>query len=227
MITIDDYRTETAKLVDQIRDAIISGEFPMGTRLPQRFLAERFNTTTTVVRESLRTIESEGLIHIIPRFGAVVDKITHNNLLGRYLVREALEGMAARVANGKVTLEAGNKLKELATECDNKLPFDGISTVEKSQIHLNLHSYIAELTEIPELINPLRNIYLSSMIIANAHSVNWKEEFPNWHRQLVDAIIEGTPDEAEAMMRKHVRRGYEMEKSKLHSTSLLQKTLLS
>jgi len=210
-----DYRTETEKLADQIRDAIISGEFPMGTRLPQRFLAERFGTTTTVVRESLRSIESEGLIHIIPRFGAVVDQITHDNLLGRYLVREALEGMAARVTNGKITPEIKQKLIELATECDNKLPFDGISAVEKSQIHLNLHNYIAELTEIPELINPLRNIYLSAMIKANAHSINWKDDFPNWHRQLVDAIIGGTPDEAEAMMRKHVRRGYEMEKSKL------------
>ena len=215
MTAIHDYRTETEKLADQIRDAIISGEFPAGTRLPQRFLAVRFNTTTTVVRESLRSIESEGLIHIITRFGAVVDQITHANLLGRYLVREALEGMAARITNSKITPEIEKKLIELATECDNTLPFEGISAQEKIQIHLNFHNYIAELTEIPELINPLRNIYLSAMIKANAHAVSWKEEFPNWHRQLADAIINGTPDEAEAMMRKHVRRGYEMEKSKL------------
>ncbi|MCK5006974.1 MAG: GntR family transcriptional regulator [Spirochaetales bacterium] len=91
-----DFRTEYEKVYEAIRNAIIAGQYVPGERLPQRKLAEKFNTTTITVREALRFLEQDGLILIEPKWGAMVVEITAEKIYGRYIVREALEGMAAR-----------------------------------------------------------------------------------------------------------------------------------
>lgn len=91
-----DFRTEYEKVYEAIRNAIIAGQYAPGERLPQRKLAEKFNTTTITIREALRFLERDGLILIEPKWGAMVVEITAEKIYGRYIVREALEGMAAR-----------------------------------------------------------------------------------------------------------------------------------
>lgn len=212
---MEDFRTETEKLADQLRECILNGEFEGGCKLPQRVIAQKFNTTTTVVREAFRSISNEGLVKIVPRYGAIVDSVTPEKLKGQYVVREALEGMAARIACEKINPDTSSKLISLASECDRVLPSENFSYDAKAEIHLKLHNYIAEITECDELISSLHNIYLRTMLMSNARRVEWSEETQGWHTQLVNAILSGNPDTAEAMMRKHVRRGYEMERKTL------------
>ena len=59
-----DFRTEYEKVYQAIRNAVIAGQYAPGERLPQRKLAETFNTTTITVREALRFLEQDGLILI-------------------------------------------------------------------------------------------------------------------------------------------------------------------
>lgn len=208
---MEDFRTESEKLADQLRTCILNGEFKGGSKLPQRAIAEQFNTTTTVVREAFRSVENEGLVKIVPRYGAIVDEVTPEKLKGRYIVREALEGMAARVASFNVSAMNRDQLLMLADRCDAMLPFENFTDQEKAVEHLALHNYIAQMTCCDELIRSLRNIYLRTMLLSNAVRVEWSSDTLGWHRQLADAILSGDPDEAERMMRIHVQRGYAME----------------
>ena len=206
-----DFRTETQKLADSLREAIISGEFKPGDRLPQRKIAERFNTTTIVAREALRILESERMVIIEPRFGAMVEEISPEKLRGRYIVREALEGMAARLACENITVKAKVSLKELAGRCDKELNKNNLSASEKAGLHQSLHDTILDLTNCNELIQILKTIYLNSIIISNAYHIDWGQDEKNWHNKLVEAIISEDPDRAEKMMREHVSRGLDME----------------
>ena len=70
------HQTEHQKTYERVRDAILAGELTPGERLPQRKLAERFQTTTTTIREVFRTLQSDGLILIEPKWGATVVEIT-------------------------------------------------------------------------------------------------------------------------------------------------------
>jgi GntR family transcriptional regulator, rspAB operon transcriptional repressor len=215
-----DFRTETQKLADALRETIISGEFKPGDRLPQRKIAERFNTTPIVAREALRALESEKIIIIEPRFGAMVEEVSSEKLKGRYIVREALEGMAARLACQNMSAEAETSLKKIAALCDNELPKNQLSASEKARLHQSLHYAILELANIDELIQILKTIYLNSVIVSNAYHIDWTRDEADWHRKLVIAITSGDPDKAEKTMREHVSRGLTMELESLEKKIL-------
>lgn len=213
------YKTESQKVYEAIKEAIMSGRFGPGDRLPQRRLADEFDATTITVREALRSLETEGLVVIEPKWGAMVEEITPEKIFGRYVVREALEGMAARLASGNITDAARVELLASAKELDRELIRDDLSPREKANIHHHLHTRIAELTNCAELQNLLNKINLHTIILSNAYHIDWHAYDEDWHQYLIKAILSGDPDLAERTMRMHVQRGYEMETRALQAQS--------
>ncbi len=63
----------------------------------EREVAERLKVSRTPVRDALRRLESEGMLAFEPRIGIVVASITRQAMLELYVVREVLEGTAARL----------------------------------------------------------------------------------------------------------------------------------
>lgn len=84
-------------VTESIRYAIALGKFKAGDRLPERALCEMTGVSRTLVREALRQLESEGLIHVIPHRGPVVARITAEQAEGIYQVRIELEGLACQL----------------------------------------------------------------------------------------------------------------------------------
>ncbi|HEC61307.1 MAG TPA: GntR family transcriptional regulator [bacterium] len=206
-----DFRTEYEKVYEAIRNAVIAGQYGPGERLPQRKLAEKFNTTTITVREALRFLEQDGLISIEPKWGAMVVEMTPEKIYGRYIVREALEGMAARLAAKNITGDEKQQLMEMGRECDRELLEDGVSRKDKANLHYKLHEKIVNITRCPELIQSINRTNLQTVILSNAYHIDWRHDDPERHRNLVRSIIAGDPGRAESTMRQHVRDGYAME----------------
>jgi len=205
------FQTEHQKLYEAIRSAILSGEYAPGEKLPQRKLAQKFGATTITVREALRSLESEGLIMIEPKWGAMVVEITPEKIQGRYIVREALEGMAACLAARKASREEREELEALAERCDRELSGDTLSRSEKANLHYSLHERIVKVTRCEELIQAINRINLQTIILSNAYHIDWRADRPGQHGNLVRAILSGEPERAEAAMRAHIRDGYTME----------------
>lgn len=84
-------------VTESIRQAISTGRFAAGERLPERSLCEMTGVSRTLVREALRQLESEGLIEVVAHRGPIVSRITAAQAVGIYQVREALEGLAAQL----------------------------------------------------------------------------------------------------------------------------------
>jgi DNA-binding GntR family transcriptional regulator len=61
------YRTLNDIVTDQLREAILSGQFPPGTTLNQRDIADQLSVSRMPVREAFRALELEGLIRGLPR----------------------------------------------------------------------------------------------------------------------------------------------------------------
>jgi DNA-binding GntR family transcriptional regulator len=206
-----DYRTDSQKVSEKIKEAILIGKFLPGDRLPQREMAELFSTSTIVAREALRLLDGEGLVVIEPKWGAIVAEVTKEKIWGRYIIREALEGMAARLACINMTENNKIELYRLAERCDQELHEDSLTANEKANLHYDLHAEIVSITKCEELISLINRINLHSILFSNAFHVNWKEDWEGWHKYLIDAIVSKDPDQAEKVMRKHVQRGYQME----------------
>jgi len=83
------------QVVDQLRRGIVTNHYPPGTRLVERVLCEDLQVSRTVIRESLRQLETEQLIEMVPNVGSVVRRLTHDEARNLYEVRAALESLAA------------------------------------------------------------------------------------------------------------------------------------
>ena len=84
-----------------------------GAVLSEERLARRFRVSRTPVRKALVRLEQEGLVRILPKRGVVVPEVSPGELRELFDVREALEGMAARQAAGRVDPRA---LRAVATQ---------------------------------------------------------------------------------------------------------------
>jgi DNA-binding GntR family transcriptional regulator len=93
------------RLVDDatqsLREAILDGRLPGGTRLRQVELAERLRISRTPIREALTRLCHEGLIELLPRGGVRVLCWNADEALELYDLREVLDGLAARLAAGR------------------------------------------------------------------------------------------------------------------------------
>jgi DNA-binding GntR family transcriptional regulator len=87
---------ETAYAV--LREAIVTNTLKPGTRLRADDLAKKLGVSKTPVREALRKLQAEDLITVQPGNALTVNSISEEQLFEIYYTREALEGMAARLA---------------------------------------------------------------------------------------------------------------------------------
>jgi DNA-binding GntR family transcriptional regulator len=84
-----------AVLARRLRTMITDGTYRPGDRMTERELCERLAASRPSVRETLRQLEAEGLIDILPNRGAVVRRISTGQFLELWEVRLALETLMA------------------------------------------------------------------------------------------------------------------------------------
>jgi DNA-binding GntR family transcriptional regulator len=83
---------------EALRERILSGEIPRGTRLRQVTLAEELGVSRTPLREALRRLSAEGYVEFSPNQGATVSQLDLGDMRHAWMARIALEPGAARLA---------------------------------------------------------------------------------------------------------------------------------
>ena len=149
-------KTVTDVLVEQIRKEIIRGDFPPGTRLRLRDLADRFNVSTMPIREALQILESEGLATSEARKGFKVTGLTSDELQDIYDMRATLEAMATRLAVPHISDETISALREIVEKID-AVQDDAFRVVEfNNEFHALIYTASGR-THLCSVINMLRH----------------------------------------------------------------------
>ncbi len=91
MVTKLKHKTLSGALLDEIRQAILSGQYASGSQLRQDALAEAYGVSRIPVREVLFQLEAEGLVKILPQRGAVVSEISREEIDDVFDLRMILE----------------------------------------------------------------------------------------------------------------------------------------
>lgn len=99
----DSKKTVTAMVQERVRQAILDGILPAGSRIDQNQLAADLNVSLVPVREALKMLEGEGFVQIIPRRGAFITDASIPDMEDLYFTRQILEGQAAYHAAEKLT----------------------------------------------------------------------------------------------------------------------------
>lgn len=85
------------EVVRLLRQEILDQDLLPGQRITEASLCERFGVSRTVIRESLRHLESERLITLLPNRGPIVTVLSRHEIESLYEVRRNLEGLAGEL----------------------------------------------------------------------------------------------------------------------------------
>lgn len=94
----------------RLREAIIDGRFAPGQRLVERPLCDQLGVSRTVIRETIRFLEAEGLVEIVPNRGPIVATLSWEQAKQIYDIRLLLEGSAAATCAQRYRSEFGPNL---------------------------------------------------------------------------------------------------------------------
>lgn len=97
------YTSKTELVTSMVRELIVTGDLEAGAPLRQRDLAARLGVSPTPVREALRRLESEGLVETSLHRGATVAGSALGSIEENYLIRAALESLAAELAATRIS----------------------------------------------------------------------------------------------------------------------------
>ncbi|KIH80679.1 GntR family transcriptional regulator [Pseudomonas batumici] len=87
-----------AVIEETLRNAILDGRLPCGLALRQQELATLFGVSRMPVREALRQLEAQELLHVVHHKGAVVAPLIVDNSIEAYDLRILLETEALRLS---------------------------------------------------------------------------------------------------------------------------------
>lgn len=115
-------RSQQSRILVQLRDLILKGEFAPGERLAEIPIAERLGASRTPVRLAFATLEQEGLVESSPSGGYVMRSFTRKELDDAIVVRGVLEGTAARLlAENGMTRPMSDELHDCLAQGDKAL----------------------------------------------------------------------------------------------------------
>jgi GntR family transcriptional regulator of vanillate catabolism len=206
-----------SRVLVELRDLILKGDFGPGERLTEIPLAERLGVSRTPVRLALATLEREGLVAPSGSVGYVMRRFTPKEIQDAIDVRGHLEGMAARlVAERGIPRPLLLSLKECLREGEALFAKDGhdLDYAAYTEMNNRFHQLVVEgcgnaaLARAIEINNRLPFAPASAMLPMQSSL----EEGHRWmlfahlqHRSLVLAMENGEGARAQAIAQEHVQ----------------------
>lgn len=218
-----DTSTLSDRVFETLRTAIVEGDIPPGSKISEPDLAKRLQVSRASLREAIGRLEACSLVHRKANVGARVVELSSNQLLEIYHVREALEGMAARLAAQNMSEQEISELRTLVEQ--HRRLSAGLEGAEHFQHvgDLDFHFLIVQGSHNSRLINLLcDDLYHLVRMYRYQFGMTSQRTGPalQEHQAIVDMIASRDGEMAELMMRRHVRASRENLERMLRDKSL-------
>ncbi|MCS7236354.1 MAG: GntR family transcriptional regulator [Armatimonadota bacterium] len=186
--------------------AIRSGRLRPGDPVREEELARQLRCSRTPVREALQRLRLDGYLERGRRRGLAVAQPTQEELLDLCVVRETLEGLAARLAARGITTSEVYFLEELCRDMERALERDDLQ--ELARLNAEFHAVIWRAARNRFLARELQRIWLliTRQPVTTLSYPGRAREALEEHRHLLDAIKGGDADRAEQLARQHMAR---------------------
>ena len=187
-----------------IREAIMDGTLWPGQRLKEEELARELGISRTPVREALLILQTEGMVEAAPNRGATVRSFDAAGLGEMYLLRAAVEGLAARLAAERVTARTLSKLRRSCDRFEAECADGTLKELVKE--NLVFHDTILEVADSERIAHLVRSVTVLPLVYKSYlwYSPSQKLVSAHHHRQIVYAFEARDPERAEAVMKQHV-----------------------
>jgi DNA-binding GntR family transcriptional regulator len=197
-------------IVAQLRDDILTRRAAPGERLVENDLTNRFGVSRGPIREALRRLAAEGFIEHAPNRGAVVRRLSLQDVHELFQIRAELEALAARTAASAAADPSKRALFEAAIapiyQDKRRDPCDYL--IENA----DFHAAIMELAGNRQLRDLSLRLHLPLIMaqVADALTPPALEASLREHRALAAAILAQDAAGADTAMRAHLDRAAKM-----------------
>lgn len=182
----------------KLKSLIVDLTLKPGEPLTELELIGSLRMSRTPIRQALHRLEQEGFVSLLPRKGWFINEISLRDIHEIFVVREALEGMAARIAAENITqgtlLDLNIYMQAISPDCKpdpgDELHSRILSVANNHRIKSVLTLYESHLQRFHQL-----TLRLPGRVVQSYQE----------HLDIVAAINVQNGDAAEAAMRKHIQ----------------------
>lgn len=178
---------------ETIRNKILSGELPGGTKLVEERLATTIGVSRTPIREAIRHLEQEGLIK-----DKRVFKPTRNDLIHNSELRTLIECYAVKIAAEKMSKEKLNLLKQAMKDSKKGTAHEIVSANKRFHDLIILECNNPVIIEEAKKTDAIFDLF-SRTLLNNKRPLLYEE-----HEEIYRAISSKDSDLAVQLMKKHL-----------------------
>ena len=203
--------TRSAWLIEHLRQALLDGQYPLGSRLNEVHLSRQLKVSRTPIRAALHMLAGEGLLRYRANKGFVVREFPLSEIVDAYEIRALAEGLAARLAaerglNDEVrrlleqTLANGDAvLSRRSTPATQRAAYARLNEAFHSTIYDAARSTL--LRDVIRLCQRMPQAAAHNVVAFDVADVRQRHRA---HHEIYEAILGREPRQAEELMRQHV-----------------------
>lgn len=193
------------RIADGLRDDIMRGALPPGSRIVQDEIARRFGASRIPVRAALTLLEHDGLVSLKANSGAWVAHLSLAEAEEMYQHRERIEPLLLAYSAPSLTAPAIAELDELAGRMEATADVDEFLELDR---RFHLGSYAAATTTmlgdtVEKLWNATQYYRRAFTEALDAHRARVTHDE---HRMIAAALRDGDVEHAEQVLLGHIRR---------------------
>jgi DNA-binding GntR family transcriptional regulator len=190
---------------EDIRQQIIEEKLVPGQWLMERELCQSYGMSRTPIREILWKLTADGLVEQEANRGFIVRRLGLEQIFEIFQAREAIEGMAARLA----CLKGGEAFRSTLREIKKKIARTNIESDPAAGIALGreLHRAIMDAAENGIMTDINKRLENMTVLTANItkRSPAIEKASAEAHLNIINAVLQQDQEKAEQMMREHLR----------------------
>ncbi|MCF8567825.1 GntR family transcriptional regulator [Alicyclobacillus tolerans] len=188
---------------------ITEGTLPSGSRLAEEPIAAQLGVSRTPVREAILQLEHEGLLR-----NKTVIEPTAKEIKDSYELRILLEGYAARKAAAHMNPDDRHLLQQLVGTSGS------MEFAQRMKTNTAFHNLIVRACDNDQIAQSIEKIQ-AVILMCRKDITHDREELPNEHVAIAEAILAGDADNAEKMMKQHLKRNFDNFVKKLPMNELI------
>ncbi|MBV2355464.1 GntR family transcriptional regulator [Streptomyces sp. J2-1] len=189
---------------ESIRRALSRGDLVPGQRLVEQELSDSLGATRGCVREALQDLAAEGLVELVPNRGARVRVVSVEEAVQITECRAALEALCARRAATHASAADRAALLAIGTAMREAVAGGDLNTY--SALNRQLHATVAEMSGqqvASGLLDRLKGQMVRYQFRLALRPGRPAQSLPQ-HLAIIDAVVSGSPEAAEAAARAHL-----------------------
>lgn len=209
-------------VAERLESAIIGGDLQPGSKISEQALAKSLGVSRGPLREAIRRLEGRKLLQRTPNIGVSVAELSQSDLYDLLVIREALEGIACRLAAERMSDEEIQELVSLLKEHGSRKSIqDGKGYYQESKdfdFHFQIVKGSGNERLIQMLCGDLYDLLRVYRYKSSTLSGRAKSAFEE-HSEIVDALVKRDSSLAEAKMREHIRNAREHVKEQMNKAA--------